>query len=144
MDDFCRRYSYAALTADRDFAHLFRSDSGLDTIATHAGHAALETPGIGYPVVAPIALSSTFQQFSPGVAKVTLFLIFFKYDYSRSNNYTRECLEKCIAALEGATSCSTFASGLAALGALMQLLNSGDRIVCSDDLYGGKDRYGYI
>merc|ERR1712045_902849 len=63
------------------------------------------------------------------------------YEYSRSGNPTRDCLEKCLAALDGAKYAITFASGLAATNTIAQLLKSGDHLVAMDDLYGGTNRY---
>merc|ERR1719361_2493613 len=63
------------------------------------------------------------------------------YEYSRSGNPTRDCLEKCLAALDGAKYAITFASGLAATNTITQLLKSGDHLVAMDDLYGGTNRY---
>jgi cystathionine gamma-lyase len=104
---------------------------GVSTRAIHTGHDALDHPGLGAPVIPPMTLSTTYQQTTPGV---------YKYDYSRANNYSREVLEKTIAALENGQRCSTFASGLAATTAVIQLLNSGDNIIAFDDLYGGTNR----
>merc|ERR1712227_770484 len=63
------------------------------------------------------------------------------YEYSRSGNPTRDCLEKCLAALDGGKYAITFASGLAATNTITQLLKSGDHLVAMDDLYGGTNRY---
>jgi len=62
------------------------------------------------------------------------------FDYSRTNNPTRQTLEQELAALEGASGASAFASGLAALGAVLQLFKPGDHLVLSQDLYGGTYR----
>ncbi|XP_064605172.1 cystathionine gamma-lyase-like isoform X2 [Liolophura sinensis] len=63
------------------------------------------------------------------------------FEYSRSGNPTRNCLEACIAALEGAKYAITFSSGLATTGSITQLLAAGDHIVSMNDLYGGTNRY---
>merc|ERR1719346_157081 len=63
------------------------------------------------------------------------------YEYSRSGNPTRDCLEKCLAALDGGKYAITFASGLAATSTITQLLKAGDHLVAMDDLYGGTNRY---
>jgi len=84
-------------------------------------------------VVPPISLSTTFKQDGPADFKM--------YEYSRSGNPTRDCLEKCLAALDGAKYAITFASGLAATNTITQLLKSGDHLVAMDDLYGGTNRY---
>lgn len=80
----------------------------------------------------PIYQTSTFVQEAPGEHK--------GYDYARSNNPTRETLEKIIAQLEGGTNASAFASGLAAIDAVVKLLQSGDEILAVDDIYGGAFR----
>ena len=67
--------------------------------------------------------------------------IFFSYEYGRSGNPSRDCLEKCLAALDGAEYALAFSSGLAATSTITHLLKSGDHIVCMDDLYGGTNRY---
>lgn len=80
----------------------------------------------------PIYQTSTFVQEAPGVNK--------GYDYARSNNPTRETLERIIAQLEGGEHASAFASGLAAIDAVVKLLQSGDEILAVDDIYGGAFR----
>ena len=64
-----------------------------------------------------------------------------RYEYSRSGNPTRDCLEKCLAALDGGKFAITFSSGLAATATVTQLLKSGEHVVAMDDLYGGTNRY---
>jgi cystathionine beta-lyase len=80
----------------------------------------------------PIYQTSTFVQDAPGEHK--------GYDYARTNNPTRETLEKIIALLEGGERASAFASGLAAIDAVVKLLESGDEILAVDDIYGGAFR----
>lgn len=80
----------------------------------------------------PIYQTSTFVQDAPGEHK--------GYDYARSNNPTRETLEKIVALLEGGERASAFASGLAAIDAVVKLLESGDEILAVDDIYGGAFR----
>ncbi|WP_439506728.1 trans-sulfuration enzyme family protein [Sediminibacterium sp.] len=80
----------------------------------------------------PIYQTSTFVQEAPGVHK--------GYDYSRSNNPTRAALEDLIAKLEFGATGLAFASGLAAIDAVVKLLKSGDEIVAVDDIYGGAYR----
>lgn len=80
----------------------------------------------------PIFQTSTFVQEAPGVHK--------GFDYARSNNPTREALENITAKLEGGTSGFAFASGLAAIDAVLKLLESGDEILAVDDIYGGAFR----
>ncbi|THD21136.1 Cystathionine gamma-lyase inhibitor [Fasciola hepatica] len=110
----------------------FRPFDGIETDVTHAGYDPRDLRDLGFPITAPVSLSTTFQQLTPGVAR---------YDYSRAGNFSRDCLEKCIARLEDGDHCSVFSSGLAALGALIQLLSCGDHVVAFDDLYGGSGRY---
>ncbi|NLR77062.1 trans-sulfuration enzyme family protein [Chitinophaga eiseniae] len=83
-------------------------------------------------IAVPIYQTSTFVQDAPGINK--------GYDYARSNNPTREAAEKIIAQLEGGAAASAFASGLAAIDAVIKLLKSGDEIVAVDDIYGGAFR----
>ncbi len=83
-------------------------------------------------VVPPIVTSSTFKQQSPGVYR--------EYEYSRAANPTRSALESNLAALELGSHGFAFASGLAAIDAILQLLQPGDHIIASNDLYGGTYR----
>ncbi|MFM2387540.1 MAG: hypothetical protein RL660_2297 [Bacteroidota bacterium] len=83
-------------------------------------------------ICTPIYQTSTFVQNAPGVHK--------GYDYARSNNPTRKVLEDLIATLENGASGYAFASGLAAIDAVIKLLNAGDEIVAVDDIYGGAFR----
>lgn len=83
-------------------------------------------------IAVPIYQTSTFVQTAPGVNQ--------GYDYARSNNPTRETAEKIIAQLEGGAAASAFASGLAAIDAVIKLLKSVDEIVAVDDIYGGAFR----
>lgn len=80
----------------------------------------------------PIYQTSTFVQDAPGEHK--------GYDYARSNNPTRAALEKLVAELEGGAAGFAFASGLAAIDAVVKLLKAGDEILAVDDIYGGAFR----
>lgn len=80
----------------------------------------------------PIYQTATFEQSAPGVNK--------GFDYSRSNNPTRHALEKFIAKLENGHAGFAFASGLAAVDAVLKTLSSGDEIIAIDDIYGGSFR----
>lgn len=80
----------------------------------------------------PIYQTSTFVQEAPGVNK--------GYDYARSGNPTRAAVEKLIAQLEAGTTGAAFASGLAAIDAVLKLLQTGDEIIAVDDIYGGAFR----
>ncbi|RQO32672.1 cystathionine beta-lyase [Taibaiella sp. KBW10] len=80
----------------------------------------------------PIYQTATFVQDAPGVHK--------GYDYARSNNPTRAALESLVATLEGGTHAYAFATGLAAIDAVLKLLTAGDEIIAVDDIYGGAYR----
>jgi cystathionine gamma-lyase len=99
------------------------------TRAIHAGQAPDPTTGAIMP---PIYATSTYVQESPGVHK--------GYEYSRTQNPTRMAYERCVADLEGGTQGFAFASGMAATGTILELLDSGSRVVAMDDLYGGTRR----
>jgi len=101
------------------------------TLAIHAGQEPEQWNSRA--VVPPISMSTTFKQDSPGVIH--------GYEYSRSGNPTRTCFEKCVAALEGGKHGIATSSGLGATLLLTHLLQSGDHIVCGDDVYGGTNRY---
>ncbi|SFW33381.1 trans-sulfuration enzyme family protein [Chitinophaga sancti] len=83
-------------------------------------------------IAVPIYQTSTFVQDAPGVNK--------GYDYARTNNPTRETLEKIVAGLEAGSTGIAFSSGLAAIDAVLKLLQSGDEIIAVDDIYGGAFR----
>ncbi|MDC8003151.1 PLP-dependent aspartate aminotransferase family protein [Aureisphaera galaxeae] len=80
----------------------------------------------------PVYQTSTFIQEAPGVNK--------GYDYARSNNPTRATLENVVAQLEGGDGAFAFATGLAAIDAVLKQLSAGDEIVAVDDIYGGAYR----
>ncbi|MEC7521671.1 MAG: cystathionine gamma-synthase [Myxococcota bacterium] len=101
----------------------------LDTLAIHAGQ---EPDPVSGAVMTPIVLASTFAQEGPGKHK--------GFEYARTGNPTRATLERCLAALEGATHGVCFASGCAAMTTLLHTLRPGDHIVASDDVYGGSFR----
>ena len=63
------------------------------------------------------------------------------FDYTRSANPTREILENNLAAIEGGKFGTCFASGMSAVDSVLKLLNKGDHVVCSDDVYGGVSRH---
>lgn len=99
------------------------------TRVIHAGQSPDPSTGAIMP---PIYATSTYVQSSPGVHQ--------GYEYSRSQNPTRMAFERCIADLESGVQGFAFASGLAAIGTILELLDSGDRILAMDDLYGGTVR----
>jgi cystathionine beta-lyase len=80
----------------------------------------------------PIYQASTFAQDDP--------VRFGRYDYSRSGNPTREALERAMAELEGGSVGLAFASGMAAISSTLMLLQPGDHVVVSEDIYGGTFR----
>jgi cystathionine beta-lyase/cystathionine gamma-synthase len=100
--------------------------------ATRAIHAGQEPDPSTGAVMTPIYATSTYVQESPGKHK--------GFDYARSINPTRLAYEKCIADLEGGTRGWAFASGLAAMSTVLELIDSGSHVVVSDDLYGGTFR----
>ena len=83
-------------------------------------------------VMVPIYATSTYAQQSPGVHK--------GFEYARSQNPTRFAFERAVADLESGTSGFAFASGLAAIATVLELLDAGAHVVASDDLYGGSFR----
>jgi len=99
-----------------------------ETAAIHAVPSCKLTGAIS----TPIYQTSTYEQEAPGVHK--------GFDYSRSNNPTRKVLEDLIASLEAGTHGFAFASGLAAIDAVIKLLSSGDEVLAVDDIYGGTFR----
>ena len=100
----------------------------LDTLAIHAGQAPEPTTGA---VMTPVFQTSTYAQPHPGQ---------WPWEYSRTHNPTRTALQDCLAALEGGTHGICFASGLAAIDAVIRLLSPGDTVLCGDDVYGGTYR----
>ncbi len=99
------------------------------TRVIHGGQAPEPATGAVMP---PIFATSTFRQESPGVHK--------GLDYGRSHNPTRWALERCVADIEGGSAAFAFASGLAAIAAVLELLPAGSHIVAGDDMYGGTYR----
>jgi cystathionine beta-lyase/cystathionine gamma-synthase len=104
-------------------------DLAFNTRVIHAGQHPDPSTGA---VMTPIYATSTYVQQSPGVHK--------GYEYSRSQNPTREAFERCVADLEGGQRGYAFASGLAAMSTVLELLDAGAHVVASDDLYGGTFR----
>jgi len=99
------------------------------TRAVHAGH--IPDPLAG-AVMTPIYQTSTYIQDGLGRHK--------GYEYARTRNPTREVLERNVAALEGGRHGFAFASGLAALDAVLKLLSAGDHVVSGENVYGGTHR----
>jgi len=100
------------------------------TLAVHAGQEPERTTGA---IMTPIFQTSTYVQ--PAVAEPLL-----GYDYARVSNPTREALERNVAALEGGRHGIAFASGLAAIEAVIKRLSVGDHVVSEENTYGGTTR----
>jgi cystathionine gamma-lyase len=99
---------------------------------TRAIHAGQEPDPSTGAIMTPIYATSTYVQSSPGVHK--------GYEYARTQNPTRMAYERCVADLEAGTRGFAFASGLAAMATLLDLLDTGSHVVAGDDLYGGTFR----
>ena len=102
---------------------------GFATRAIHAGQSPDPTTGA---IMTPIYATSTYVQASPGEHK--------GFDYSRTSNPTRLAYERCVADLESGSHGFAFASGMAATGTLLELIDSGGHVICMDDVYGGTYR----
>ncbi|KPK58016.1 MAG: cystathionine beta-lyase [Gammaproteobacteria bacterium SG8_31] len=103
--------------------------AGFSTRTVHAGQAPDPSTGAIMP---PIYATSTYVQESPGRH--------LGYEYSRTHNPTRMAFERCVADLEGGTHGFAFASGMAAISTVLELLDAGSHVVAMDDLYGGTGR----
>ena len=105
-------------------------DTGaFETRAIHAGQRPDPETGA---VMTPIYASSTFAQDAPGDHR--------GYEYSRTDNPTRAALEANLASLEGGTYGRAFASGMAAINTVLNMLEAGDHVVVGEDVYGGTHR----
>lgn len=102
---------------------------GFSTRAIHAGQRPDPTSGAIMP---PIYQTSTYAQEALGVNK--------GYEYARGKNPTRECLERNVAALEGAQHGFAFSSGMGCVDSIMKLFKSGDHIIVGSNVYGGTYR----
>jgi len=102
---------------------------GFATRTIHSGQPPDPTTGA---IITPIYQTSTYVQQSPGVHK--------GFDYARSINPTRLAYEYCVADLENGVRGFAFASGLAGMATVLELLDSGAHAIASDDLYGGTFR----
>ena len=100
--------------------------------ATRIVHAGMNPDPATGAVISPIYQTSTYAQQSPGVHQ--------GYAYARGQNPTREALERGVAALENARYGVSFASGVAAVDAIIRLFKRGDEIITTNDLYGGSLR----
>src|SRR5882762_10794091 len=99
------------------------------TLCLHAGQEPDPTTGA---IVTPIYQTSTYVQDALGKHK--------GYEYARTQNPTREALERNVAALEGGRHGFAFASGLAAVDTVIKLLSAGDHVVSGENVYGGTHR----
>lgn len=108
-----------------------RPSRGFATRAIHAGQR--PDPGTG-AVVVPLVTAATFAQESPGRPG--------DYEYSRTGNPTRDALEANMAALEGGAGAVACASGMAAIVMAFDLVETGGRVVATNDSYGGTYRVG--
>jgi cystathionine gamma-lyase len=108
------------------------NDDKKRAFATRAIHAGQEPDPTTGAIMPPIYATSTYVQVSPGVHK--------GYEYSRTQNPTRMAYERCIADLESGTHGFAFASGMAAIGTALELIDSGSHVIAMDDLYGGTRR----
>jgi len=99
------------------------------TKAIHAG--VVPDPSTG-AIMTPIYQTSTYVQESPGVHK--------GYEYARTQNPTRSALETSLAALENGEYAVAFSSGMAAMDSIIRLLQPGDEVISTNDLYGGSYR----
>jgi cystathionine gamma-lyase len=95
-------------------------------------HAGQEPDPLTGAVMTPIYATSTYAQSSPGAHK--------GYDYARTRNPTRDALEACLAELESGHAGFAFASGMAAIATVLELLDAGSHVVAMHDLYGGSYR----
>ncbi len=102
------------------------------SFATRSVHAGQIVEPLAGAVMTPIYQTSTYVQSGLGKHR--------GYEYGRTQNPTREALERNVASLEGAAHGFAFGSGLAALDAVLKLFKSGDHIVCGENVYGGSHR----
>ena len=100
--------------------------------ATRTIHAGQKPDPSTGAIIPPIYATSTYVQQSPGVHQ--------GYEYSRSQNPTRDAYERCIADLESGSKGFAFASGMAATATILELIDSGAHVLAMDDLYGGTGR----
>lgn len=101
-------------------------------IATRAIHAGQQPDPSTGAIMTPIYATSTFVQKSPGIHQ--------GYEYSRTKNPTRSAYEDCVANLESGTHGFAFASGMAAIATILELLKPDDHVIVCDDVYGGTYR----
>ena len=115
-----------------EFDHTSDDGPSLDDFETRAIHAGWEPDAETGAIMPPVYASSTFAQDAPGEDR--------GYEYSRTGNPTRTALEDNLASLEGGAHGRAFASGMAAINTVLNLLESGDHVVVGRDVYGGTHR----
>lgn len=101
-------------------------------LATRVIHAGQERDPTTGAIMTPIYATSTYVQTSPGKHK--------GYEYSRTKNPTRFAYEECMASLESGSRGFAYASGMAAIASVLEILNPGDHVIVCDDVYGGTYR----
>ncbi len=106
-----------------------RNDQSFATRCVHGGQRNDPLTGA---VMVPIYATSTYAQISPGEH--------LGYEYGRTHNPTRMAFERCMANLENGSAAFAFASGLAAISTVLDMLDVGSHVIASDDLYGGTRR----
>src|SRR5688500_10636115 len=106
-----------------------RTNARFNTVCIHAGQTPDPSTGA---IITPIYQTSTYVQEALGKHK--------GFEYARTQNPTRSAFEANIAAIEGGREGFGFASGMAAIGAIMTLLQAGDHVVVTDNTYGGTYR----
>src|SRR5688500_18799672 len=104
------------------------SESSKQGFGKKAVHAGVTPDPTSDAIMTPIFQTSTYVQTSPGEHK--------GYEYARTQNPTRDALQASLAALEGGKYGICYSSGLAAMDAVIKLFQSGDDILCANDLYG--------
>jgi cystathionine gamma-lyase len=122
-------YPYVAQRIIVTFTHKKTNDMKLGTKLIHAGVSPDPSTGA---IMTPIYQTSTYVQSAPGQHK--------GYEYARTQNPTRDALQNALAAIENGTHGICFGSGLAATDGVIKLLNPGDEVIVSSDLYGGTYR----
>src|SRR5207244_7520887 len=123
-----RHYASATLIAPAPMTRILSTDHE-HRFATRSVHAGQVPEPLSGAVMTPIYQTSTYVQSALGVHK--------GYEYARTQNPTREALERNVASLEGGSHGFAFGSGLAALDSVLKLLRSGDHVVCGANVYGG-------
>jgi cystathionine beta-lyase/cystathionine gamma-synthase len=112
-----------------EFGQMKMNTKHFNTRAIHAGQAPDPSTGA---VMTPIYATSTYRQSAPGVHQ--------GYEYSRTQNPTRNAYEECLASLESGARGFAFASGMAAINTVIDMLSPGEHVVATEDLYGGTFR----